>query len=261
MLLKGKKALITGAASGLGKAIAELFAKHGADVGVADLNGELATAVAKEIHDQTGQNALGIKMDVSSESEVEAGMQSCIDHLDGIDILVSNAGIQIISPLIDFSYENWQKMMNIHVGGAFLTARAAMRQMIKQKSGGSIIMMGSIHSFLASSDKAAYVTAKHALLGLTRAIAKEGAPHDIRANLVAPGFVKTPLVEKQIPEQAKSLGISEEEVVKRVMLGNTVDGEFTTIDDIAELSLFFAAFPSKALTGQSLLATHGWHMS
>jgi 3-hydroxybutyrate dehydrogenase len=120
--------------------------------------------------------------------------------------------------------------------------------------------MGSVHSKEASVLKAPYVTAKHGLMGLARVIAKEGAPYGVRANVVCPGFVKTPLVEKQIPEQAKELGLSEEEVVSKVMLKNTVDGEFTTTDDVAQAVLFLAAFESNALTGQSLVVSHGWHM-
>ena len=117
-----------------------------------------------------------------------------------------------------------------------------------------------MHSKEASKLKAPYVTAKHGLLGLAKVIAKEGAAHGVRANVVCPGFVRTPLVDRQIPEQAKELGISEEEVIKRVMLGQTVDGEFTTIEDVAEVALFFAGFETNALTGQSLVVSHGWFM-
>ena len=131
--------------------------------------------------------------------------------------------------------------------------------MYKQESG-SIIFMGSVHSKVASALKSPYVTAKHGLLGLARVIAKEGGKKGVRANVICPGFVKTPLVEKQIPEQAKDLGISEDEVVNNIMLGDTVDQEFTTVDDVAETALFFAAFPSNALTGQSIIVSHGWHM-
>jgi 3-hydroxybutyrate dehydrogenase len=129
-----------------------------------------------------------------------------------------------------------------------------------QGRGGAIIYMGSVHSKEASPLKAPYVTAKHGLIGLCKAVAKEGAVFGVRANTICPGFVRTPLVEKQIPEQAKELGISEAEVIKNVMLRSTVDGEFTTLADVAELALFFAAFPSNALTGQSLIVSHGWHM-
>jgi 3-hydroxybutyrate dehydrogenase len=132
--------------------------------------------------------------------------------------------------------------------------------MYKSGHGGSIIYMGSVHSKEASLLKAPYVTAKHGLVGLCRVVAKEGAKHGVRANVICPGFVRTPLVDKQIPEQAKALGITEEQVIKDVMLKDTADGEFTTVDDVAQATLFFAAFATNALTGQSLIVSHGWFM-
>jgi 3-hydroxybutyrate dehydrogenase len=150
-------------------------------------------------------------------------------------------------------------MMAIHVDGAFLTTRAVLPHMYARGSG-SIIYMGSVHSKEASLLKAPYITAKHALIGLCKAIAKEGGPHGVRANVICPGFVRTPLVERQIPQQAKELGLSEEDVIRKVMLKDTVDGEFTTLDDVAEVALLFASFPSNALTGQSLVVSHGWYM-
>ena len=135
-----------------------------------------------------------------------------------------------------------------------------MRQMIAAGRGGSMIFMGSVHSKEASVLKAPYVTAKHGLEGLAKVIAKEGAAHGVRANVICPGFVRTPLVDKQIPEQAQALGITEADVIKKVMLKETVDGEFTTVDDVARVALLFAAFPTNALTGQSLVVSHGWFM-
>src|SRR5882724_8437479 len=138
--------------------------------------------------------------------------------------------------------------------------RAALREMYKAGRGGTIIYMGSVHSHEASPLKAPYVAAKHALIGLAKVVAKEGARHGVRANVICPGFVRTPLVDKQIPEQAKALGITEAEVIKNVMLKETVDGEFTTVQDVAEAALFLAAFKTNALTGQSLVVSHGWFM-
>jgi 3-hydroxybutyrate dehydrogenase len=177
-----------------------------------------------------------------------------------IDILVSNAGIQIVAPINEFEFAKWKKLLAIHLDGAFLTTRAALRQMYRQGRGGSIIYMGSVHSKEASLLKAPYVTAKHGLIGLAKVVAKEGAKHQVRANVICPGFVRTPLVEKQIPEQAKELGLTEEEVIKTVMLKDTVDGEFTTVADVAAVAVFFADFESNALTGQSLVVSHGWFM-
>jgi 3-hydroxybutyrate dehydrogenase len=198
-------------------------------------------------------------MDVSSETQVEAGTAKVIETFGRLDILVSNAGIQIVSPVVEFDFADWKRMLAIHLDGAFLTTRAAMRQMYKQNSG-CIIYTGSVHSKEASKLKAPYVAAKHGLLGLCRVVAKEGAEHGIRANVICPGYVRTPLVDKQIPEQSAKLGITEEEVIKTVMLKETVDGEFTTIEDVAETAVFFAAFGSNALTGQSIVVSHGWCM-
>ena len=259
MKLAGKVALITGAASGIGKRIAEVYATHGAAVVIADLHLEQANAVAATIIGRGGR-ALGVAMDVADEAQVEAGVAAAIAAFGQLDILVSNAGIQIIKPIEQFSFAEWRRMMGIHLDGAFLTTRAALQHMYARGQGGAIIYMGSVHSLEASKLKAPYVAAKHALLGLARAVAKEGGEHGVRSNVICPGFVRTELVERQIPEQAKSLGISEAEVVAKVMLKDTVDGEFTTVDDVANLALFLAAFESNALTGQSLAVSHGWHM-
>jgi len=259
MKLQGKSAIVTGAASGIGKAIALSFAREGASVAIADLNLAAANETAAEIV-AAGQKAIGVAMDVTNEEAVKAGVAAVISAFGGVDILVSNAGIQIVHPLEEFTYADWKKMIAIHLDGAFLTTRACLPHMNKSGRGGSIIYMGSVHSKEASLLKAPYVTAKHGLIGLAKVVAKEGAKHGVRANVICPGFVRTPLVDKQIPEQAKTLGISEAEVIKNVMLKETVDGEFTTVADVAEATLFFAAFPSNALTGQSLIVSHGWFM-
>ncbi|MGD9512182.1 MAG: 3-hydroxybutyrate dehydrogenase [Geminicoccaceae bacterium] len=260
MRLDGKIALVTGAASGIGKEIAVTYVREGAKVAIADLNQEAADATAKELTAQGPGSAVGIAMDVTDEAQVEAGFAKLAQSWGGVDILVSNAGIQIVDPVEKFDFGKWKKMLAIHLDGAFLTTRAALRQMYEHGRGGSIIYMGSVHSKEASLLKAPYVAAKHGLIGLAKVVAKEGAKHGVRANVICPGFVRTPLVEKQIPEQAKELGISEEDVVKKVMLKETVDGEFTTVQDVAETALFFAAFPTNALTGQSLVVSHGWFM-
>jgi 3-hydroxybutyrate dehydrogenase len=260
MKLQGKSAIITGAASGIGKDIAAVFASEGCNVAIADLNKEAADATAKELQSRGGGKAIGIAMDVTDEEGVKAGVAATVAAFGGVDILVSNAGIQIVHPLEEFSYAEWKKLLAIHLDGAFLTTRACLPHMYKSGRGGSVIYMGSVHSKEASVLKAPYVTAKHGLLGLAKVVAKEGAKHGVRANVICPGFVRTPLVDKQIPEQAKALGISEDDVIKKVMLKDTVDGEFTTVNDVAQTALFFASFPSNALTGQSLVVSHGWFM-
>jgi 3-hydroxybutyrate dehydrogenase len=259
MKLKDKVAIVTGAVSGLGKAIALRYAREGAKVVVADLDFAASAAVAAELRAAGGQ-ALGVAMDVTSEDQVNAGVAATVAKFGGVDILVSNAGIQIVHPVEEFTYAEWKKMLAIHLDGAFLTTKACLPHMYASGRGGTVLYMGSVHSHLASPLKAPYVTAKHGLMGLARVVAKEGAAHGVRANVICPGFVRTPLVDKQIPDQAKAFGMSEEDVVKKVFLKDTVDGEFTTLEDIAEVALFFAAFPTNALTGQSLVASHGWHM-
>ncbi len=259
MKLQGKSAIVTGAANGIGKEIALTYAREGAKVAIADLNLAAANATAEAIR-TTGGQAIGIAMDVANEDAVNAGVAAVIEAFGGIDILVSNAGIQMVHPLQDFSFAEWKKMLAIHLDGAFLTTRACLPHMYASGRGGSIIYMGSVHSKEASLLKAPYVTAKHGLIGLAKVVAKEGAKYGVHANVICPGFVRTPLVEKQIPEQAKALGISEQDVIKTVMLKETVDGEFTTVAEVAEVALFFASFPSSALTGQSLIVSHGWFM-
>ena len=259
MNLQGKVAIVTGAASGIGHGIAKRYVAAGARVAIADLKAEAAEAAATELTKAGPGEAIGIVMDVTSEDAVNAGVADVVSKWGTIDVLVSNAGIQIVNRIEDFAFSDWKKMLAIHLDGAFLTTKACLPHMYRQKSG-SIIYMGSVHSKLASSLKSAYVTAKHGLLGLARSVSKEGGEHGVRANVICPGFVKTPLMEKQIPEQAKALGISEKEVVENIMLGGTVTKEFATYEDVAEVALFFAAFPTNVLTGQSLLVSHGWVM-
>lgn len=260
MNLKDKVCIITGAASGIGYGIATRFVADGAKVVIADLKLDLAQRAADALTTQGPGAAMAVEMNVTDEAQVNAGVAQVVEKWGRIDVLISNAGIQIVHRLEDFPFNEWKKLLAIHLDGAFLTSKACLPHMYKAGSG-SIIFMGSVHSKEASPLKSAYVTAKHGLLGLARVISKEGAEHGVRANVICPGFVKTPLVEKQIPEQAKDLGISTTEVINHVMLGETVDHAFTTIEDVAEVAHLFAAFPSNALTGQSLVVSHGWYMN
>jgi 3-hydroxybutyrate dehydrogenase len=259
MKLQDKVCIVTGAASGIGKDIAIHFAKEGGKVVIADLNKDAALATAAELTAQ-GLAAMAVAMDVTDEGQVNAAVAEVVATWGGVDVLVSNAGIQIVHPVEDFPFADWKKMLAIHLDGAFLTSKACLPHMYASGKGGRIIFMGSVHSKEASVLKSAYVTAKHGLIGLAKTISKEGGKKGVGANVICPGFVRTPLVEKQIPEQAKALGISEADVIKNVMLKETVDGEFTTTGDVAEVALLFASFPSNALTGQSLTVSHGWNM-
>jgi 3-hydroxybutyrate dehydrogenase len=259
MHLQNRVAVITGAGSGIGREIAYRFAQAGAKVVIADVDVDAAGSAAEHLV-RIGRSATAVAMDVTNESQVDSGIDRAVKVFGRLDILVSNAGIQVVAPLDEMKFSDWRRLLAIHLDGAFLTTRAALRHMYNQGGGGSIIYMGSVHSKEASVLKAPYVTAKHGLIGLARVVAREGASRGVRANVICPGFVRTPLVEKQIPQQAKQLGISETRVIKEIMLKETVDGEFTTVDDVAEAALFFASFASNALTGQSLVVSHGWSM-
>ena len=254
----GRVGIITGAASGIGKEIAIRFAAEGGIPVIADLNLDAANAAAAEIKG-TGADAFAVAMNVTDEDQVEKATADVVAKYGKIDVLVSNAGIQIVKPLVDFPYADWKKLLSIHLDGAFLTTRACLKHMYAAKYG-RVVYMGSVHSKEASKLKAPYVTAKHGLIGLAKVLAKEGAEYNVTANVVCPGFVRTPLVEKQIPEQAAQFGITEDEVVKNIMLKDTVDGVFTTVDDVADAVLYFAAAKNNVLTGQSLVVSHGWFM-
>lgn len=258
MKLDGKVCLITGAASGIGHAIAKRFVEAEGRVVIADLNLDAAKAAASELGGD--KVAIGVGMDVSNEEQVNAGVDAAAKWFGAIDALVSNAGIQIVHPIEEFPFADWKKVLAIHLDGAFLTTKACVKYMYPQRSG-ALIYMGSVHSHEASPLKSAYVAAKHGILGLTRVMAKEGAKHNVRANAICPGFVMTPLVEKQIPEQAQELGISEKQVVTDVLLKETVDSQFTKVEDVAEVALMLAAFKTNALTGESIIVSHGWHMN
>jgi 3-hydroxybutyrate dehydrogenase len=257
--LEHKTAIVTGAASGIGKAIAIRYAQAGARVAIADLNPVAAAAVVAELQ-AAGRTAMALSMDVTDEQQVDAGVAAVAQAWGSVDVLVSNAGVQHIDAIDALAFADWRRMLAIHLDGAFLTTRACLRHMYASGRGGSIIYMGSVHSREASMLKAPYVTAKHGLLGLCRAVAKEGAAHGVRANVICPGFVRTPLVDRQIPRQAQELGISEADVISKIMLKDTVDKEFTSVEDVAEMALVFAAYPSNALTGQSIGVSHGWGM-
>ncbi len=253
-----KFALITGAGSGIGRACALRMAKEGYGVVAADVNLETAEDVAREING-AGQTAFAVRMDVSDENEVESGFDMMLERFGSCDLVMSNAGIQIVHPFDEYPFEDWRRMMAVHADGAFLVARAAYRRMKASGKGGRIVFTGSVQSFVGSKLKEPYNFAKHGVAGLAKAIAREGAEHGIYTYTICPSFIKTPFVEKQIPEQAASMGISEEEVVKGIMLRDTVDGVFTTVEDVAN-TLAFLANDSGALTGQSIRLTHGWAM-
>jgi 3-hydroxybutyrate dehydrogenase len=256
--LDGKVAVITGAASGIGRGIAHAFARAGAKLAIVDLDHAKVQATAIELS-RRGAQVIGHGLDVADEHQVDEVMAKTVEAFGRLDVLVSNAGIQVVAPIEQFDLADWKRVLAVHLDGAFLCTRAALRSMYRQGNG-SIVYIGSVHSHEASVLKAPYVTAKHGLIGLAKVVAREGAKHGVRANVVCPGFVRTPLVDKQIPEQARALGISEDAVVRDVMLKETLDGQFTTVEEVAEAVMFFASFTSNAFTGQSLTVSHGWSM-
>ena len=260
MRLKGKVALVTGGASGIGYAIAERFAIEGANVAIADVDGESAEEAAERLQETGQANISGIAMDVTKEDQVESGVRDVLQRYGKLDVLCSNAGVQHIAGVHELTYSDWKKVTSVHLDGAFLTTRACLRHMYHSGRGGTILYMGSVHSKIASVLKAPYVAAKHGIVGLCRTVAKEGAQYGVRANVICPGFVRTALVEKQIPEQAELLGMTAEEVIQKVMLKDAIDGQFTTTDEIAEAAVFLAQQRTLALTGQSIIVSHGWVM-
>ena len=262
MQLQDQVALVTGAGSGIGKAAALLLAKEGAKVAVigrAADQSQLDETTAQIVQD--GGSAFTIVADVAQPDQMQAAVKQTGDQWGRIDIVFANAGINgKWAPIEEITPEDWDTTLDINLKGTFLTIKYAVPYLKKQ--GGAIIVTASVNGtrMFSNTGASAYATSKAGQVAFTKMIALELAKYKIRANVICPGFVRTPLVEKQIPEQAAALGISEDEVIKKVMLKETVDGEFTTVHDVAEVALLFAGFNSNALTGQSLVVSHGWFM-
>jgi 3-hydroxybutyrate dehydrogenase len=257
--LDGKAAIVTGAGGGIGREIATTFAAAGAAVCVADLNLAGAEQTVATIR-KSGGKAKAWQANVTVEAEVEQVVRETIAEFGSVDALVSNAGIQQLGEIVDFAFGDWKRMLATHLDGAFLMTRACLRHMYTSGRGGAIVYLGSVHSKEASVTKGPYVVAKHGVLGLARTVAKEGGKRGVRANVICPGFVMTDMVKKQFPDLARQRGISEAEVLAQVLEASTVDGELTLPSDVAQTALFLTAFPSMALTGQSVVVSHGWHM-
>jgi 3-hydroxybutyrate dehydrogenase len=257
--LAEKVVIVTGAGGGIGREIAHAFAREGSRVCVADVNFEGAKQTVENIRGEGG-TAKAWRADVTDEGQVEQVVSETAAAFGGVDVLVSNAGIQQLGEIVDFGFADWKRMLATHLDGAFLMTRACLKLMYASGKGGAIVYLGSVHSKEASPTKGPYVVAKHGVLGLCRAVAKEGGRRGVRANVICPGFVMTDMVKRQFPALAKQRGISEEEVLTQVLEASTVDGELTLPSDVAETAVFLAGFPSMALTGQSVVVSHGWHM-
>ena len=255
--LADKVAVVTGAASGIGKEIALALAREGAKVVIADLDQKAAQQTASEI-DPLLQRALGVAMDVSNEEQVEAGMARVIETFGHLDVLISNAGIQIVAPLVEFEFAKWKKLLSIHLDGAFLTTRAALRQMYRQKSG-SIIYIGSVHSKEASPLKAPYVTSKHGLVGLTRVAAVELGKHGITVNAVCPNHVTTGLGAKQNAFRGKVLG-KDLAGVFEFRIAKIPLGRVGLPEDTANACLFLASDEADYITAEAMNVSGGEEM-
>ncbi len=254
--MKSKTVLITGSTSGLGLAIAIEFAKAGYNIvfnGLEKDGPEIAATVARENNVSTFYSPA----DMLKPSEIEAMVKEGKSKFGGIDVLINNAGIQYVSPIEDFPAEKWNDIIGVNLTAAFHTSKAVWQTM-KEKKFGRIINISSAHGLTASEYKAAYVASKHGLIGLTKVLALEGAVVGITANAICPGYVKTPLVEKQIAEQAKSHHIPEEEVIRKIMLVKHPVKEFVSAASIGALALFLASETASMITGASIPIDGGW---
>ena len=257
-MLKGKSALVTGSTSGIGLAIARAMAARGANV---TINGFGDTAaIEKErsgIEKEFGVKAVYSPADMTKPAEIADMVKTAEKTFGSLDVLVNNAGIQFVSPIEDFPIDKWDQILAINLSAAFHAIRAAVPGM-KSRKWGRIISTASAHSLVASPFKAAYVTAKHGLAGLTKTVALELATFGVTCNCISPGYVWTPLVEKQIPDTAKARGITEEEVKRDVILAAQPTKEFITVDEIASLAVYLCSDAAKSITGANLSIDGGW---
>ena len=257
-MFKGKTALITGSTSGIGLGIAEAFAVEGANIilnGFGDANEieSIRTRIAKEYAVEVVYDGA----DMSRAEAIEAMMQSAIATFGSVDILVNNAGIQHVAPVEEFPVAKWDAILAINLTSAFHTTRIAIPAM-KQKKWGRIINVASAHALVASPYKSAYVAAKHGVLGFTKTIALEVAENGITSNAICPGYVLTPLVEKQIPDTAKARGISEEAVKRDVLLAAQPTKQFVTVKQVAAAAVFLASDAGASITGTAISIDGGW---
>ena len=251
-MLSNKTAIVTGGGSGIGKGIAKIFSENGANVIIVDFNEENGVTAEREI-----KNSYFIKADVSNEESVKNMVNKTIEKFGSIDILVNNAGLQYIAKVEDFPLEKWNQLIGVMLTGTFLCTKYSVPYM-KKNNWGRIINTSSAHGKEASPWKAAYVSAKHGIIGFTKVIAKELAEFNITANSICPGYVLTPLVQKQITDLAKQYGISEDEVPAKVLLKDQPIKSLVTIEGVAELALYLASDKAKHITSQALSIDGGW---
>jgi 3-hydroxybutyrate dehydrogenase len=257
-MLPGKSAIITGSTSGIGLSIARGLAANGVNIvlnGFGDAN-EIET-IRSEIADHHNVRVLYSGANMADSNDIAAMMALAEQEFGGIDILVNNAGIQHVAPLEEFPVEKWDAILAINLSSAFHTTRFAIPGM-KKKSWGRIVNIASAHALVASPFKSAYVAAKHGIAGLTKTAALEVAEHGITVNAVCPGYVMTPLVEKQIPEQAKARGITEQQVISDVLLAAQPTKRFVTVEELSSLVNFLCTDHARSITGTLLPVDGGW---
>lgn len=248
---KDKVVVVTGAASGIGLACAEKFAAEGANVVLSDINAEAGLAAAERL------NSLFVQGDLSLRPDCKALIASAVEEFGTVHILVNNAGFQHIDPIEAFPEDTWDRMIALMLTAPFLLTRYAWPSMQAQKWG-RIINIGSVHSVRASPFKAAYISAKHGLMGLTRTTALEGGPYNITVNLICPSYVRTPLVENQITAQARTRGITEEQVVDEVMLKPLPIKKLIVPSEIAQLAAYLCRPESSVMSGSPIMIDGGW---
>ena len=257
-MLNGKTALVTGSTSGIGLGIAKAFAKEGANV---ILNG-FGDAAAIEKLRKSLATEHGVKVtfdgaDLSRQDQIEAMMKKAIGEFGAVDILVNNAGIQFVAPIDEFPVDKWNAIIAINLTASFHTVRLALPPM-KAKKWGRVINIASAHALVASPFKSAYIAAKHGIAGLTKTAALEVAEHGITVNAICPGYVWTPLVQKQIPDTAKARGLTEEQVINDVLLHAQPTKKFVQVEEVAAFAVFLASDAAASITGAVLPIEGGW---
>lgn len=256
MRLNGKVGIVTGSASGIGLAIAEAFAKEGANLTIADLN-EVGGKEVEEGIQKLGRDALFVKTNIAKREDCKRLIDQTVKRFGRIDILVNNAGLQHVAPITDFPEDKWDLLIGVMLTGAFLCTKYALPHMISQKSG-RIINMSSIHGLIGAKFKSAYVSAKHGIIGLTKVTALEMLEQGITANAICPTFVRTPLVDKQIDDQAKAYSIPREEVLEKVILAEAPMKRMLEPEEVAELAVYLASDLARNVTGAAIPIDEGW---
>lgn len=254
--LDQRTAIVTGAASGLGLAFAQALSSEGANVVISDIDEDRGLKAAKEIS-ASGRAAFFHKADVSNRREARSLIEAALEHFHSLDILINNAGLQSLAPIHEFDEDRWEQMIGVMLTGTFLTCRYALPHMIAERQG-RIINIASAHALVASEFKCAYIAAKHGVLGFTKVLALEGAPHNITAVAVCPSYVRTPLVEKQIEAQATHHGIPPGEVVEKIMLGPAPLKRLLEPTEVASLIVYLCGDSAHAITGTAISIDCGW---